>query len=218
MEDELKKYYDIYDDTPGTLQVRWEWACWLHKLDTEIKPKTYVEIGNEYGGSLATINKLLPETRLIGIDLKPAHEGVSNPVNPPDKYEHHYEFIKGDSHDVNTWKELMMRLGGKRADVIFIDGSHRFEDVYQDWTDYARLAKVVAFHDICWSAYAERGGFFVHFLWNYLNKQYRGEEIIAPRGTEDSNGKWGGIGVLHLVDKLGYFPLPMDFQNNERNN
>ena len=219
MEDKYKKYKNIYDDTPGVLQVGWEWVRWLEKLENQIKPQTYVEIGTEYGGSLATINKTLPLCRLIGIDLKPAHEANSIPFNPSNKYEHHYEFIKGDSHNIETWKKLMIALKGERADVLFIDGAHLFDDVYQDWKDYAPLAKVVALHDISWSEYSRVAGFNVHFLWEYLKTQYRSEELLCPepeRINEDNKiDIWGGIGILYLEDKIGRHPLPMDIRGGE---
>jgi hypothetical protein len=214
MEDKYKKYFDIFNATPGTLQVGWEWSHWLEKLENEIKPKVYVELGIEYGGGLTTIHQVLPDCRLIGIDLKHPSDAVSN-LWKDKEYHKNFEFMLGDSHDPKTKANLVETLGGKRVDVMFIDGAHFFDDVYKDWMDYGPLGKIVVFHDITYSQYAKQGGFYVHFLWEYLKTQYEWEELIAPDKERNNPNQWGGIGILYLKGKLGLHPLPTDFQQSE---
>jgi hypothetical protein len=111
-------------------------------------------------------------------------------------------------------------LKGKRADVLFIDGSHLFDDVYKDWLDYAPLARVVALHDVNWSNYMKTAGFDVHWLWQYLKTQYECEELLCPAeerlGEDNKVDIWGGIGIVYLDKKIGRHPLPMDIQEYEK--
>ena len=177
MEDRVEEIKQIVKDAQGLLQVHWEWERFLTLLD-EIKPKTYLELGIEYGGSIATVKKLLPDCRCIGIDLKHPLKADSNQWGGVNCQ--YFEFVMGDTHHIGTKDKLERMLEGKRADILLIDANHKFLDVVQDFYDYAPLAKVVALHDIVWSPYAEWGGFYVHFFWEYLKTQYRSEEILVP--------------------------------------
>lgn len=208
LEKRIERIREIVNDTPGLLQVKEEWCRFLYHLKYVVKPKTYVEIGIWNGAGLATVQKLMPECRLIGIDVLRPDQQQNNEQG--DTYFPLFEFIQGNSHDEWTYKQLLGKLQGERADVVFIDGLHHFDDVYQDWKDYGLLGKHVGFHDITDSEYSRRGGFYVHFLWEFLKTQYEGKEFVLPNNNIPSDERWGGIGILDLNKKLGTHPLPTD--------
>ena len=59
--------------------------------------------------------------------------------------------MQGDSRDKATLDKLVHRLGGRKIDLLFIDGDHAYDTVKSDWDMYSPLVKhIVAFHDICW--------------------------------------------------------------------
>lgn len=105
-----------------------EWLTYLHKL---LQPRVYLEIGIEYGYSLACT---LPTTQVIGIDPN---------YLIPDVLENwklyrltSNEFFESDWHE--------------RLDFAFIDGMHTFDQALRDFINvekYCSYDSVVAFHD-----------------------------------------------------------------------
>jgi hypothetical protein len=69
----------------------------------------------------------------IGIDK-------SNDLGIPD--------LLGDTHAPETIKALKEMLGGRQINILFIDASHRYEDVKRDFELYAPLCgDIIALHD-----------------------------------------------------------------------
>jgi len=83
---------------------------------------------------------------------------------------------------------------------------------------YGHLSPVVAFHDIVHSEYSRRGGYAVHFLWEYLKTEYEHKEFIqyAEVTEENTEDAWGGLGVLFLTNRIGWHPQPFDYNPNRR--
>ena len=62
------------------------------------------------------------------------------------------DYILGDSGTTETFKALAKRLGGRRIDLLFIDGNHTYDALKRDWELYRPITScLVAIHDILWS-------------------------------------------------------------------
>ncbi len=110
----------------------------LARLNRELRPRTYLEIGVHTGDSLALLE---PETLGIGIDPVPS---IRRPINTTTQlfFETSDEFFA--RHDVRSL------LGGRDLDLVFIDGMHLFEFALRDFRNVERLCgpgSVVVVHD-----------------------------------------------------------------------
>jgi hypothetical protein len=118
-------YYILYD------------IASTYPIDYEVK---YVEIGCYAGGS-ACLMLQRPNTRVISIDLgvpideNIVHENVKklNPLN------NNYNYIKGNSQDINTFNRLFEVT--KEIDILFIDGDHSYGGVIKDFEIYSKIVK-----------------------------------------------------------------------------
>jgi predicted O-methyltransferase YrrM len=99
---------------------------------------TYVEIGCMHGRS-ASLMMHRPKTNIISIDIgTPIDKEVATKnIQRFNKHKNGYSYIKGDSQDRATIKALADMLGEKHIDILFIDGSHRFQDVVNDFVNYS---------------------------------------------------------------------------------
>jgi hypothetical protein len=98
----------------------------LARIHEHLRPRTYVEIGVQTGGSMRLV---LPETRVLGVDPKPALT-YALPPNVRVFAETSDEFFA--RHDVRA------ELGGLPVDLAFIDGMHRFEYALRDFMNLER--------------------------------------------------------------------------------
>jgi cephalosporin hydroxylase len=116
-------------------------------LDGE--PDVIVEIGCDAGGTLFAWRAMFPSARVFGVTLddnRPVTGGQGYPVN-----EHGATVLIGDSHDRATLQRLKDQLGGRKVDVLFIDGDHSYDGVTADWSMYAPLVRaggLTVFHDV----------------------------------------------------------------------
>lgn len=116
--------------------TRYEFLARAHEI---IKPKVYLEIGVQYGGSLALAEAA---DLAIGIDPHPMvatqHQRANQQVCP---------YRSAD------WLDDMARMPMRPAvDMAFIDGSHLFEDALADFIGVERLLagprSIVFFDDV----------------------------------------------------------------------
>ena len=61
------------------------------------------------------------------------------------------DLVRGDSHDAAVVEHVRDLLGGRRLDLLFIDGDHTYDGVRRDFESYRSLVRpggIIAFHDI----------------------------------------------------------------------
>jgi len=135
-----------------------------------------VEIGVRRGRQRAFYKEFL-DANYIGIDIRKV-EGD--------------DYILGDSGKMETVEALGVRLGGRKIDLLFIDGNHTYEAVKRDWELYSPLTScIVAIHDILWK---ELG---VKKFWAELcEKKHQVIEFKCPQ--MENRNKDDGLGVVLL--------------------
>lgn len=177
----------------------------LLKLINRINPKVIVEIGTFRGGTLFLFTRVAdPKATIISVDLPGGRFGGGYPRWKIPLYrsftrdEQKLYLIRGDSHNINTYKEVKRILGDRKIDFLFIDGDHRYEGVKRDFNIYSHLVKeggVIAFHDIVSHdrIYNPSGTVGVPKFWSEIKNNCKHLEIV--KSWEQG---WGGIGVLYL--------------------
>jgi len=168
----------------------------LAKLIAELKPKTVLEIGTADGGTLFLWCRLASDdARIISVDLPggpfgggyPIWRGVLYKYFKKPKQELH--LVRGDSHDLRTFKKVKEVLGSEGVDFLFIDGDHSYEGVKKDFEMYSPLVKnggIIAFHDIVPGPPENVGG--VPRFWQEVKRGYRYLEFVK-------DWKQGGYGI-----------------------
>ena len=117
--------------------------------------------------------KELLEAEYIGIDIVPK---VGD------------DYILGDSGKKETFKVLANRLGGRRIDLLFIDGNHTYESCKRDWELYGPITScIVAIHDILWSQVKK-------FWLELCERKYQVIEFKCPQ--REYHNKDDGLGVV----------------------
>lgn len=173
----------------GPNQIYYEWKTFLQFIKTYFEKRgiarpVIVEIGTQYGRQKAHYERFLDAVH-IGID-------ISDKLSKPD--------ILGDSHAPETMAKLKELLGGRKINLLFIDGNHTYKDVLSELESYTSLVTdIIAIHDI-------RHEQEIGKLWAYL--QERKNE--TPSVTFLSIGTWGrgwcelGIGIIikHGKDEI----------------
>lgn len=147
--------------------------------------KSLLEIGYAEGFSNSILHRALSFEQITGIDLEPSFVAPrfysANIKHKP------LTLIFGNTRDPNT-SSRSKALGP--YDVVFIDGSHLFEDVILDFKEYVDAStKVVVFHDIKNPLWPGCGN-----AWNEINstdKSWHTLEFICDRYPVKC-----GIGVM----------------------
>lgn len=161
--------------------------------------KVIVEIGTARGGVFYTLCQTAnPNATVISIDLPGGEFGGGYTEEDAVRFKsfgqpkQKLHFIRKDSHDNATKRELTKLLDKKFIDLLFIDGDHTYEGVKNDFGMYAHLVRdggLIAFHDIC--KHDSVPSCQVDKLWNEIRDKYEKWEFIDPNDTT-----WGGIGVI----------------------
>jgi hypothetical protein len=150
-------------------------AFWLM---AQLRPRTVVELGTHYGFSFFVLaeaaKRLGLDAELYALDTWEGdeHTGFYD--------EHVFDQVKsiartdypGSTHLVRGYfSESRSRIADDSVDLLHIDGRHAYEDVkedYEQWASTVRDGGVILFHDI-----AERGqDFGVWRLWDEISSNH----------------------------------------------
>ena len=99
----------------------------LQRIHRHLRPRTYIEIGVEYG---TTLQLAAAETLALGVDPKPQLRFVPGP---------NVRVFTETSDDFFARHDVRAELGGLPVDLAFIDGLHHFEYALRDFMNLERL-------------------------------------------------------------------------------
>jgi cephalosporin hydroxylase len=138
-----------------------------------------------------------PDTTIISIDLGvPIPKAVvfENVINYKSN-NNYYKFIEGNSQSQTTKDKVIETLSNSRVlgytnkiDILFIDGDHSFDGVFNDFSMYEELVNV--------------GGYIIFD--DYNDKEFSPEVKSAVDGLIPSLSNYEIIGTLE--NKLGAYP------------
>jgi predicted O-methyltransferase YrrM len=176
-------------------QVRKEISMFLSVAEKE-KPRVVLEIGTGEGGTLFLLTRIATSNAIfVSVDL-PSHpkwrEKLFSSFSMKDQT---LQFVRGNSHNTDTFNNVKQSLGENSVDLLFIDGDHKYDGAKMDFELYSQLVReggLVAFHDIVPTDL--HLDIEVPEFWNEIKNNYDYIEII-----EEKNAK--GIGILFLGSK-----------------
>lgn len=179
----------------AALQKPLEFSALLWKVE-ELRPRSVLEIGTRFGGTLYCWCQLAaPDAEIVSVDLPP-DVGLGHGYSPERADEMRRLFpqngqrlhlIQADSQAVDTLRAVRKLID--RLDFLYIDGDHRYEGVRRDFELYGPLVRkggLVAFHDIN----PTRADSEVDRFWAEIREAYEHEELVSPPEN------WGGIGLI----------------------
>lgn len=169
-----------------------------------IRPKVIVEVGVARSGTSYLLCNSSPNVEVfVGIDFFVRNTVRLRAFTPPAVQLH---AIHGHSNASSTVEELKRKLAGRKIDLLFIDGDHRYDGVKADFITYLPFLAPnghVAFHDIL-PAYREPDGGFVNGwvievdrLWREVREFGSYHKFIECR-TQHANG----LGIVSVADPL----------------
>lgn len=166
-----EQFHSLFIEEPKPIQDEDElWWIW-NKLRERVKPlEIVIEVGVSGGGSIKFWRELVPVNGLlIGIDIQDYHWSL-----PDNGRNIHY--VIGASENPKTILAVANILQGRKADFLYIDGHHEWENVYVDYVNYSlfvRKGGAIGFHDT--------GTAYVNRLFESL--QGEKERIALAHGT-----------------------------------
>ncbi|MBM3262879.1 MAG: class I SAM-dependent methyltransferase [candidate division Zixibacteria bacterium] len=197
----------------GSVQLPEEIGPALEHMGSE-NPCRVCEIGTEHGGTTLLLSQLLPDVKLmIGVDLFIKNRPRLKKFRRLDQQIY---LIDGSSTHPTTVRRIKRILNGQLLDVVFIDGNHHYEGVWQDFLLYRNLVRAggsIVFHDIVpdhrirYGTTTERWSGGVPQLWARLKLLYPSREFIQH---PDQDGL--GIGVIRYNPQTA---LPDDLKGLE---
>ena len=171
------------------------------KIIAKYKPKTVLEIGTYWGGTLFLFSRFSShDAKIISVDLPQGKFGGGySRLRAPfyklfAKYKQKIILLRRDSHLISTYLKIKRKLKNNEIDLLFIDGDHTYKGVKKDFEMYSPLVKnngIIAFHDIV--VHSSETMCDVNKFWNEIKGNYDYKEIV-----EDWNQKNYGIGVIKI--------------------
>lgn len=150
-----------------------------------------VNIGVEYGRSMAAFVKFAPSAKVYGIEINPLDAYAANlaeaGLTPPN-------LIVGNSSDPAVMTRFKRNLKNKPIDLLFIDGGHTYTDALADltiWTPLVRIGGIVMVHDTAVGASVAHPAHVPHALHHEVSK------AIADWGRDNETFK--SIKAVHTL-------------------
>jgi len=144
--------------------------------------RSCLEIGSLLGGSAKRLAMAMPAgSKMVCID-----QGFERTSNTLPMLLHSLQSIEGRDVTLilgDSTSDKVVAAASKLApfDLVFIDGSHEYDAVLEDWNNYGPLGKIIAFHDIV-SCQGAKGA------WAKIREGRRYKEFM--------HGTTAGTGVL----------------------
>lgn len=214
---DLDELVNRSQDTFLAVQNEFELRRFLERVQA-LRPSVVVEIGTARGGMFYCFSQLAArDATLVSIDLPGAINCGGQTETEREVFAtfgpvtQQFHFIPDDSHLPATRRRLVEVLGGRKIDLLFIDGDHSYEGCLADFDMYHDLVGargLIVLHDICLfpEEWPDRPG--VGLAWRDLKARYGGEEIIDPDGISTpqlppgKRWRWG-IGVIEAQRVIG---------------
>ncbi len=188
----------------GAMQKHSEFTGLLNVL-TEQRPRNLLEVGTAHGGTFFALAHIaVTNARLASVDLPKGEFGGGYTRRGQKRIESYalptqeLELLQANSHDPDTYAQVVDWLEDEPLDFLMIDGDHSREGVTQDWETYGPLVGsggMIAFHDVAPHEADPRCQ--VSGLWRDIKPSHKTLEIIEPPAV-DGAGQWGGIGVVFV--------------------
>ncbi|MES2631665.1 MAG: class I SAM-dependent methyltransferase [Pseudomonadota bacterium] len=185
----------------GAYQVESEFRG-LIDWAASVQPAVVIEIGTANGATLLMWSRVATQ-HIISIDLPGGIHGGGYPAKKgklfreflSDRERVRLDLLRRDSQRPETKAEVLGLLGGRQADILFIDGDHRLEGVTRDfelWKDIVRPGGFIVFHDVVPHREATSQ---VDVLWRQIKAAHPDStrEIVQ---AQDQG--WAGIGILQV--------------------
>jgi cephalosporin hydroxylase len=166
-------------------------------------PRVVMEIGTARSGTNFLLAQVLDSVQMIiALDLRVRNLRLLNMFSRPSL---NRVCIEGSSYNSPTFDRVNQVLGGKKLDVLFIDGDHSYEGVLADYKLYAPLVRpggLIAFNDIVDDHYTKFGRPGLRWaggvprLWRELKDSRQDGHYWEFIRDPDQDGM--GIGVLQV--------------------
>jgi predicted O-methyltransferase YrrM len=128
---------------PDPLPMSTEEALALQKLCLMLPANpVIVQIGAYIGASTVAMLSTCQDAFIFSIDIYPHREETVNLIETGLNF-HQCQRVLGDSVDIGEFWPI-------KADMIFIDGDHRYEAIVKDitiWRDKVKPGGILALHD-----------------------------------------------------------------------
>jgi predicted O-methyltransferase YrrM len=202
---DTKKIAATAVEKKGAVQKITEFASLLRLLRRR-KLKSVVEIGTARGGTLYAWCKIaVSDAMIISIDLPGGPFGGGYSLNDTKRFRTYKKknqkvyFLRKDSHIPETKNRVVEILDGRKIDLLFLDGDHRYRGVKKDFQLYSPLVKqngLIVFHDIL--RHPKVPECKVDKFWNEIKSRHKNVELV-DREDDRGWGQWGGIGVIYYL-------------------
>ena len=174
-----------------TITAETHWAAhvpFVRWLVSEVKPKTFVELGTENGHSFFNIaesmHKMNPQSKCFAVDNWLGDEFTSE--YSEDVYNGVVEINQEIFQNQNVllrmqFDSALNRFEDKSIDLLHIDGSHRYQDIkndFQKWMSKVSEDGIILIHDI----QVRDSQFGVYDFWQEITKAFSHIEFFHGFG------------------------------------
>jgi cephalosporin hydroxylase len=193
----LQDYFKFARKAFKLIQIEKEITGFLSHIQ-EISPRIVCEIGTKTCGNSFLLSQAIASVELfVGIDLFVENSSQFRAFARPNTK---IEFFSGSSYSDEMVERVRKLLAGRKIDVLFVDGDHRYEGAKSDFLLYRQFVRdggIIAFHDVMPVRAALPGepptlwAGDVPVLWEKVKAGYPYREFV---GKPDQNGL--GIGAI----------------------
>lgn len=164
----------------------------------ELKPRSVVEIGSFYGGTLAMLAMCASEDAIIvGVDCLVHFERnlIEDCLLP------HQTLHEIHSDSAGAVEQVRKALEGRPIDILLIDASHSYHDVWRDYTLFKPMVAesgLIVLHDICVKLRTGQNCFYgTDILFNQIGAVSQTYQIVHDEGYIGDDFEAAGFGYFY---------------------